>query len=573
MVYKNVAGIYALTLAADGEPLLPLRSDEVEPFGEDEEPAEEGGSAPVTVEIDFDGIAERVEALPLPPGNYRDLAAGDGAVFYLHGERGDFNRFEYRSLGPRDLSSFSFEDREAEVVVPAVAAYALSADASHVVYLKAGEVGLKKVREEGPPEENGGKENGQLDLSELTMRLDPKAEWRQVFDEAWRLERDFFYEPNMHGVDWPAMREKYGRMLDRATCAQDVRFVIGELIGELATSHTYVRVGDRRRDAEGINVGMLGADWEIDPAAGRYRVKKIYRVPDWSRGIEPPLAGPGIAVEEGDYLLEVDGREVTTDREIYAYFQGLAGRQVRLTFNDRPAGKGAREYAVEPLRSERFLRYLDWVEHNRRVVAEASGGRLGYLHLPDTYVGSAIEFPKQFYAQSRKEGLVVDGRFNGGGLDPDIFLQRLARRPLSYWTRRYSEDQLTPVYANRAHMVFLTNRQAGSGGDEIVYEFRRKGMGPVVGTRTWGGLVGVSMFISLMDGSMLTAPDYRMYTPEGEWKVENEGVSPDIEVELDPAEMARGHDAQLAKAIELLLRKLDEDPLEEVSHPPFPSGI
>jgi tricorn protease len=415
--------------------------------------------------------------------------------------------------------------------------------------------------------------DGELDLSELTMRLDPEAEWRQVFDEAWRLERDFFYEPNMHGVDWPAMREKYGRMLDRATCAQDVRFVVGELIGELATSHTYVRVGERRRDAKGINVGMLGADWEIDPETGRYRVEKIFRVPDWSRGIEPPLAGPGIAVEEGDYLLEVDGREVTADREIYAYFQDLAGRQVRVTFNDRPVEKGAREYTVEPLRSERFLRYLDWVEHNRRVVSEASGGRLGYIHLPDTYVGSAIEFPKQFYAQSRKEGLVVDGRFNGGGLDPDIFLQRLARRPLSYWTRRYTEDQLTPVYANRAHMVFLTNRQAGSGGDEIVYEFRRKGMGPVVGTRTWGGLVGVSMSIPLVDGSRLTAPDYRMYTPEGEWEVENEGVSPDIEVELDPAEMLRGHDAQLAKAIELLLRKLEEDPLEEISHPPFPSGI
>jgi tricorn protease len=318
---------------------------------------------------------------------------------------------------------------------------------------------------------------------------------------------------------------------------------------------------------------MLGADWEIDAEAGRYRLKKILRVPDWSRGIKPPLAGPGIAVKEGDYLLEVDGREVTADREIYAHFQDLAGRQVRLTFNDRPVEKGSRVVTVEPLDSERFLRYLDWVERNRRAVDEASQGRIGYIHLPDTYVGSAIEFPKQFYAQSRKQGLVIDGRFNGGGLDPDMFLQRLARRPLSYWTRRYSDDQLTPVYANRAHMVFLTNRQAGSGGDEIVYEFRRKAMGPIVGTRTWGGLVGVSMFIRLMDGSFLTAPDYRMYTPEGKWEVENEGVSPDIEVELDPAEIQRGHDAQLAKGIELLLRKLEEDPLPEISHPPFPSGI
>jgi tricorn protease len=583
MVYKNVAGVYALTLARDGEPLLPLLSDEVQPVDEDEEPAKgrQDDVGPVTVQIDFGGIAARVEALPLPPGNYRQLAAGDDALYYLNDDHGDYNRFEYRNQGSRDLMSFSFEDREAEAVVEGIDAYSLSADGSHVAYSKAGKVGLRKVRETGPigllKDELGKRgpedEDGELDLSGLTLRLDPRAEWRQVFDEAWRLERDFFYEPNMHGVDWPAMREKYGRLLDRATCAQDVRFVIGELIGELATSHTYVRVGERRRDAKRVDVGMLGADWEIDAAAGRYRVKKILRIPDWSRGIQPPLSGPGIDVREGDYLLEVDGREVTVDREIYAYFQDLAGRQVRLTFNDRPAGKGAREFTVKPLDSERFLRYLDWVEHNRRVVDEASGGRAGYIHLPDTYVGSAIEFPKQFYAQSHKQGLVIDGRFNGGGLDPDIFLQRLARRPLSYWTRRYSQDQLTPVYANRAHMVFLTNRQAGSGGDEIVYEFRRKGMGPVIGTRTWGGLVGVSMFIRLVDGSMLTAPDYRMYTPDGEWKVENEGVSPDIEVELDPAEMLRGHDAQLAKAIELLLRKIEEDPLPEVTHPPFPRGI
>ena len=570
MVYKNVAGIYALTLSADGESLLPLRSDEIEPAGAGEDSSgDDDEDGEVQVEIDFDGIAERVESLPLPASNYRQLAAGDGVVYFLDGERGDFNRFEYRGLGPRDLMAFSFEEREATPVVEAVQDYSLCGDGGHVAYLKSGEIGMVEVG--GPGEEED--DDGMLDLSGLTMELDPRAEWRQVFDEAWRLERDFFYEPNMHGLDWPGMREKYGRLLDRATCPQDVRFVIGELIGELATSHTYVMVGDRRREAEQVDVGMLGADWEIDARAGRYRIKKVYRVPDWSRGIMPPLAGPGITVNPGDYLLEVNGREVTTEREIYAYFQNLAGEQVRLTFNDRPDPKGAREYTVRPRGSERLLRYLDWVEHNRRVVDEASQGRIGYIHLPDTYVGSAIEFGKQFYAQSHKEGLIVDGRFNGGGLDPDMFLQRLARRPLSYWTRRYSQDQLTPVFANRAHMAFLTNRQAGSGGDEVVYEFRLKKMGPIVGTRTWGGLVGVSMFVGMVNGSMLTVPDYRMYTPDGEWEVENEGVSPDIEVELDPAEMARGHDAQLAKGIELLLKKIEEEPIEEVKHPPFPSGI
>jgi tricorn protease len=216
------------------------------------------------------------------------------------------------------------------------------------------------------------------------------------------------------------------------------------------------------------------------------------------------------------------------------------------------------------------LQYLDWVETNRRIVEEASDGRIGYLHLPDTYDDSAVEFGAYYYSQTTKEALLIDGRFNNGGLDPDIFLARLAKQPLSYWTRRYSRDQVTPVYVSRAHMALLTNRQAGSGGDELPYEFRAKGMGPVIGTRTWGGLVGVSMSITLQDGSRLTAPDYRIYTPDGRWVVENEGVTPDIVVERDPADMARGVDAQLQRGIEYLMERIEAEPLPEPSHPPFP---
>jgi tricorn protease len=377
------------------------------------------------------------------------------------------------------------------------------------------------------------------------------------------------YDPDMHGLDWRAVGEKYGRLLDGISCAQDLTFLIGEMIGELATSHTYIRTGDRRRRADRVSVGMLGADWQID--GDRFRIAKIYRVPHWSRGIVPPLAGPGIDVREGDYLLEVDGVEVTAERSVYATFQGLADRPVRLAFSDRPSGGNRREVVVTPIADEGTLRYLDWVEHNRRVVDEASGGRIGYLHLPDTYTSSAVEFGTYYYAQTRKPALLVDGRFNNGGLDPDIFLARLAKRPLSYWTRRYSEDQVTPVFVSNAHLALLTNRQAGSGGDELPFEFRSKGMGPVIGTRTWGGLVGVSMSIPLQDGSRVTVPDYRIYTPDGRWTVENEGVTPDIVVELDPAEMARGWDAQLQKGIEVLLEALAAKPVGPPSHPPFPT--
>jgi tricorn protease len=327
--------------------------------------------------------------------------------------------------------------------------------------------------------------------------------------------------------------------------------------------------GDRQRRAERVNVGLLGVDWEIDENAGRYRFGKIYRVPAWTREVIPPLARPGVDVRTGDYLLAVNGADVTTDRNVYSYFQDLAGEQVRLKVGSRADGKNAREYTVEPIGGEFTLRYRDWVEHNRAVCEAESDGQIGYIHLPDTYMGSAREFPKYFYSQLDKKGLVIDGRFNGGGLDPYIFLHRLRTEPFSYWTRRYSHDQPNPISATRAHMVCLTNRQAGSGGDMLPMEFQMLKMGPVIGTRTWGGLVGVSMFISMIDGGGLTAPDYRIYDTKGNWIVENEGVTPDIVVDLDPAEVARGYDAQLMKGIEVLKEKIKEDPLPRPKHPPF----
>ena len=496
---------------------------------------------------------------------------------HLDGDDGDFNRFEFRELPPRELIAFSFTDRDRRSLAEEVGDFALSDDGKHLIYRTDEGIGILDT--EPGHEPNGSTrrrrdrdrdkpEAFDLDLTSLELRIDPRAEWKQVYREAWRIERDFFYDPNMHGLDWQAVGSRYGQFVGDLSCAQDLHFLIGELIGELSTSHTYIRVGDRRRQAPEVEIGMLGADWAAE--AGRYRIAKIYRVPHWSRDVDPPLAGPGVDVREGDYLIAINGHELTTDTSIYSAFQGLADRQVRLTFSADPTGTNARDAVVVPLSSERTLRYLDWVERNRRVVDDASGGRIGYLHLPDTYVGSAIEFPAYYYSQTRKQGLLIDGRFNGGGLDPDIFLARLAKVPLSYWTRRYSEDQVTPVYVSRAHMALLTNRQAGSGGDELPHEFRQKGMGPVIGTRTWGGLVGVSTTFELMDGSRLTAPDYRIYSPEGQWVVENEGVTPDIVVELDPAEMARGWDAQLQKGIEVLLEAIEREPIVPPEHPPFP---
>jgi tricorn protease len=409
-----------------------------------------------------------------------------------------------------------------------------------------------------------------VSLADLKVLFDPLAEWKQIFNETWRMERDFFYDPDMHGLSWENLKAKYAPLIDAASCRQDVRSVIGELIGELGTSHTYVSGGDSRRKPDRVNVGMLGADWEEDPASRRFRFTKIYRVPDWTDGVVPPLAAVGVDVRPGDYLLRVNGTEVTTDRNFYSYFQNLGKKQVSLLVNRVPSTAGAREVTVTTLSSESTLRYLDWTEGNRRHVDSLSGGQIGYLHLPDTYTASAKEFPKYFYAQTRKKGMIVDGRFNGGGLDPDMFLERLNRKPLSYWTRRYSHHQTSPAVATRAHMVCLTNRRAGSGGDSLPMEFTLMGMGPVIGTRTWGGLVGVSMFVKLIDGGQITAPDYRIYDSEGRWVVENHGVDPDIVVDQDPVEMDRGYDAQLMTGLRVLQEKIKTEPRPWPTHEPIP---
>lgn len=556
MVYKDVAGIYAITLEKDGEPLLPFQNDEA--IDTDQLSHRSGDR----VQIDFEGITNRVEELPLPPGNYRNLSVTEQSLFFLNKDKGDFNRFEYREVRTMDLHAFDFQSRQTRDIISSVAGYKVSADGNSIVYHRNDAVGIISSQERDS-------KGNDLDLTNLEMELTPREEWKQIYREAWRMERDFYYEEGMHGVDWNQMREKYGKLMDRATSRQDVQYLIGELIGELNTSHTYIFGGDRKREAENVNVGMLGADYQIDEASNRYQFKKILRSASWTNSIVPPLDQPGMNIQEGDYLLAVNGKPVTADHNIFSYFEGLADQQVQLLVNEKPTKEGAREIWVKPVRGERTLRYINWVERNRKKVAELTDGKAGYIHFPDTYMGSANYFPRYFYSQLRKDAIVVDGRFNGGGLDPYIFLRRLNTKPMAYWTRRYSHDQTIPPTTTRAHMVCLTNKYAGSGGDMLPFEFRQMGMGKIVGTRTWGGLVGVSQFIPLIDGGGLTAPDYRIYNPEGEWIIENEGVTPDIIIELDSKEMSEGKDAQLRKGIEILKDQMKNQPRPWPEHDDF----
>ncbi len=575
-VHKKAAGIYAVSLTASLPPLFPP------PTGDDETPAKTKkeeqeekaadpadaaakpatpGKTPPTTQLDLAGIEHRVEPLPIPRGNYRRLAVAAGSVLYLDAHEGDFNRFDIREPGPRTLKAFNLEKRQERTVLDGLRDYALSADAKRIVWRKDSEIGIVDATAENAKPEP-------LNLSDLVLRLDPRAEWKQIYDEVGRIERDYFYDPGMHGLDWTATRAKYRPLIDVAASRTEVRWVIGELIGELATSHTYVFGGDRRRRADHVSVGLLGADLGADPASGRWRFQRILRTPDWTSGELPPLAAPGLKVREGDLLLAVDGRPVTTQREPFAAFEGLAGKAVRLTVAADADGTEQREAIVVPTASDRKFRYLDWLERNRKTVETASGGRIGYLHLPDTFTGSAEMFPLYWYGQTQKEGLIVDGRFNGGGLDPDPFLNRMNLPVLFYWTRRYSRDYSTPLVSTKAHKALLTNRQAGSGGDMLPAEFQLKKMGPVIGTRSWGGLVGISMFTPLVDGGGITAPDYRVYSTDGRWVIENEGVQPDIVVDLDPAEMQRGYDAQLMKAVDYLMEKIRTEPVPTPPRPP-----
>jgi tricorn protease len=573
LVYKKVAGLYALSLRAGAPALLPPKTGDEPRKPKWKEKAgfeaEKGSEAkakenPTKTVVDFDGIEGRVEPLPLPRGNYRELGVGKGLLFFLDADEGDFNRFDIREPGTRKLVAFDLEERKTRTVLEAVDDYALSSDGKALVWRKGNEIGVVDAGEEKPKAEP-------LDLADLTMTIDPRAEWKQIYREVWRTERDYYYEPGMHGLDWAAIGKKYEPLIDAAVSRAEIRWTIGELIGELATSHTYVYGGDRHRKPEPVPVGMLGADWAADTAAGRYKIARILRAPDWTTGAVPPLAAPGVDAKEGDYLIAVDGREVTTAREIYAAFQGLADKPVRLTLASGGKAANPRDVLAVPVADESKFRYLDWLDHNLKTVEAASGGKIGYLHLPDTFTGSAEMFPLYWYGQTRKEGLIVDGRFNAGGLDPDPFLNRMDSPVLFYWTRRYSQDYATPLVATRAHKAMLTNRQAGSGGDMLPAEFQLKKMGPVIGTRTWGGLVGVSMFTPLVDGGAFTAPDYRVYSTDGKWVIENQGVEPDITADLDPAEMAKGYDAQLMKAVEYLMKKIAEEPRPAPQRPPFPT--
>ena len=567
-VYPNTTNLVAVPLRRDvASPLKPRNDDEEikeESVGDEgegeqdeEEPNPEADNGPEGggeekkekedkgVEIDLEGFERRLVVLPPEAGNYSSLVAAKGKLLYLHHPRSGPSREAKTSLVYYDL-----KERKEQTVLSDARRFRLSSDGKKLLVNQGQSFGIIDVK----PKQKIGKP---LRVAELEMTVDPRAEWHQLFRDAWRFERDYFYDPNMHGVDWKTIGDRYENLMDDAVTRWDVSFVLGEMIGELNASHTYQRGGDTQSSPQ-RNVGMLGIDWVLENSA--YRIKRIVRGADWDSEVRSPLDEPGLEVQEGDYILAVNGVPLDTSRAPWAAFQGLGGKTVSLTVNSEATLEESREILVKALSDESRLRHLEWIEQNRSKVDRASGGRAGYIYVRSTGLDGQAELVRQFSAQFKKPALIIDERFNSGGQIPDRFVELLNRPALSYWAVRDGSMWQWPPNGHFGPKVMLINGWSGSGGDAFPYYFREAGLGPLIGTRTWGGLIGVSGSPSLIDGGSVTVPTFRMLSTSGEWFEEGHGVEPDIEVLDHPTAMSKGGDPQLEKAIEEVLRLLESNP-------------
>ena len=517
----------------------------------------------VHVEIDFDGLHERIITVPIGTAAYHTLTPGAaGKLFYIASgaASGPFDQG-----APGELKMYDFEAREETSLGDGVAWFEISADRKKMLALIGGDTWV--VGEAGKKLDPG--EQG-LDTGAIRVRIDPRAEWEQIFHEAWRINRDYFYDPGMHGADWPALREKYAAFLPDLATRSDLNRVLRWMSSELSVGHHRVGGGDGLYEVEEIDVGLLGADYEIDQ--GRYRFKKVYGGLNWNPDERSPLTEPGVEVHAGEYLLAVDGRELRSGENLFSRFEHTVDRIVELEVGPSPDGEGSRTVRAVPIGSERALRNRDWVEGNLRRVDQATDGRVAYVYVPNTANGGHQYFKRYFYPQADREAIIVDERYNSGGLVADYYIDILRRPPISHWAMRYGRDLKTPLASIQGPKVMLIDENAGSGGDMLPWMFRKLGLGTLVGRPTWGGLVGILGFPPLLDGGYITAPNLAIWTEDG-FIVENVGVPPDIEVEMLPKEVVEGRDPQLEKAIEVILEQLEANPPTEAKRPPYPIRV
>jgi tricorn protease len=583
--------IYAAVLSADGRsPLPPKSGDEEAKGGKDKdadktdktdktEKTDKTGNAkksekddkadkPVKpTRIDLSGLSQRFVPIPVAERNYEQLAVGsDGALFYL-ARRQPGSTAE--PPGPArdadaDLYRFNFEDREEKLVKARLVDFAASADGKKLL-LTMGEGKLEVA------DANEKAESKAVDLSGLKMLVDPREEWHQIFDETWRMEQQYFYDPNMHGLPWTAIRARYEPLLQFVQRREDLNELLVEMIGEMQVGHNRIGGGDVYAGAA-VGAGLLGADFKVEN--NLYRIEKIYHGDRWNPFLVAPLAAAGVNLVEGDAILAINGHPLDGSANIFSLLEGTAGKQVSLTVSRDGTQKGAHTTTVIPIPNEAALRQWSWVEANRDYVERKSDGKVAYVYLPDTAGDGYTFFNRMFFAQVDKPGLIVDDRRNSGGQAANYVLEVLNRKYLSGWKDRDALIFNTPAAAIYGPKVMLIDQDAGSGGDYLPYGFRRLGLGKLMGTRTWGGLIGISANPNLIDGGFLSVPFFRVFTPEGEWHVENEGVAPDVEVPLDPLAVNAGNDVQLDAAIAEVLLQLKTSPqIPLKSAPPMPAQV
>lgn len=586
--YLSTGGVFALTLKADeASPFTPQSDEEKVPDAKkpdekkDEKKADDkkpddkkaddkkaDDKVVKPIQIDLEGLGRRVSQVPLPPGIYSNMEATKDHLYYVSSPLESAEFIPSAGGGPSDtLHVYDMVKREDKVVIAGINnAYTLSHDGKKLIYRSGPTIGIIDASAAAPKKAG----DGRINTGDMQVRIDPKEEWKEELREAWRIERDYFWDSNMGGVDWKAIGKRYEALLPWVAHRSDLSYIIGEMIGELSVSHTYVQGGDFPNRPR-VSTGLLGADLVAD--GGYFKIAKIFPGENWNDGTRSPLTEPGLKVKEGNYLISVDGVTAKADTEPYAYFQNLAGKVVTLKVNDKPNAEGAWEINVKPIGDEGSLRYFDWVENNRRKVEEATGGRIAYMHVPDTAIEGVTAFDKYLNASVGKEGLIVDERYNHGGFVPEFYIEKLKRKPLFYSSSREGKDLPTPGNAVYGPKVMLVNELAGSGGDAFPWFFKHEKIGPIVGERTWGGLIGYSRTIPMLDGGTVTAPEVGFWSSDdGQWVAENHGVDPDYVVEERADLVAAGHDPQLEKAIALAMEAL-KNVKPGAPKPPFPSKV
>jgi len=520
-------------------------------------------SAPTPVRIDFADIDQRTVALPAAPKGYIAVLPGKEGVLVLAED--PLVPVDLQQGGPARLALYKFDlgKRKTTPLIDGVSDFSLSRDGAKLLYQMQGKWAIASMDAPITPGDSA------IDTDEIQVATDPRAEWREMYREAFRLQRAFFYDPNYHGLDLAGTERFYSKWLDGMGSRDDLDYLFEEIFGNLTVGHLFVIPADEESSKIPRN-GLLGADYAIEN--GRWRFTRVYAGENWNPGFRAPLTQPGVNVKAGEYLLAVNGRELTAAENVNHALAGTAGKSVVLRVGPTADGRGARDVTVVPLATETTLRHLAWIDHNRRTVDSLSGGKLAYIYVPNTAGAGYTRFNRYFFAQQDRKGAVVDERFNGGGNIADYMIHYLQReQPFNYVAARFGNPLPVPAGAIYGPKVMLINEYAGSGGDEFPWLFKRFKVGTIVGTRTWGGLVGIGGYPPFMDGGYVTAPRGGLWAPDEGWAVENKGVAPDVEVELDPAAWRAGQDTQLARAVAILMSELAKAPPVEAKMPPFPT--